>query len=409
MKLLRIAVTARGPLAFPTRKPGAQFRESLPYVPGAAVYGALGGMLQGHPRFGELMHAIRCHNAYPAWPSDPWVRPLPLTAARAKGAEGASQDTLIDRVCWEQIQPAAMLYSPTAPDGRAWEAAGGFYAPARLSAGDQHIERSVTQRVLTRVAINRERGTAEDRLLYSVLAINEVSTGRVSQAADQVLAVDAFPTQFIGSVGVPDWIDLADQLKSIAYLGGRITSGLGSVEVAVEPPGAIESGDTLRRRIQATTDRVSRRATLLNRLMPSRDWQPRGMVFTVNLLSDAVLYEHGWRPTTTLTAEMLREATGLDAEIDLLRSFAASGIAGGYHVTWPGPKPTEVSTLMGSVFVFIAPNGLSETDIGRLADLQMDGIGMRRAEGYGQVRICDEFHLEHALDYGAFSSSRSVA
>ena len=45
------------------------------------------------------------------------------------------------------------------------------------------------RRVLTRVAINRRRGTAEDQRLYSPLVLSEVSRGQ--------------PTQFRGSVFVP--------------------------------------------------------------------------------------------------------------------------------------------------------------------------------------------------------------
>ena len=45
MKLVPLTIEALGPLAFPERKPGVQFRSSLPYVPGAAIYGALGMLL----------------------------------------------------------------------------------------------------------------------------------------------------------------------------------------------------------------------------------------------------------------------------------------------------------------------------------------------------------------------------
>ncbi|KPV53214.1 hypothetical protein SE17_10960, partial [Kouleothrix aurantiaca] len=66
--LVPITIEALSPLAFPERKPGVQFRSSLQYVPGAAIYGAL-GMLLGKAldaeAFGKLFREIRCHNAYP--------------------------------------------------------------------------------------------------------------------------------------------------------------------------------------------------------------------------------------------------------------------------------------------------------------------------------------------------------
>jgi CRISPR-associated protein Csx10 len=406
VKLWHVTITARSPLVFPVRKPGAQFRASLPYVPGAVLYGALGEVLARTRRFDpQLMQTLRCHNAYPGAPGDRWVRPLPLTAASPKGAERPA-DTLADRVCWEALRPAALIYAPTGEDGRAWEACSGFYASPHADDLRQQIARSVTQRVMTRVSINRRRGTAEDQRLYSFLAISEVNTFtryHWNEQDDEASAAESFATLFLGSAVSRNADDLAPLLAQIQHIGGRITTGLGEVAVQAQET-TPEDGQVIKRRIAQMTERFRASAARYARLRPTRDWQPDGAVFTVNLLSDAILYEDGWRPTTTLTAEMLREASGIQAELRLLRSFAQPEIAGGWNVVWPGPKPTEVSTQRGAVFVFQASHGLTDDDYQRLADLQLDGIGERRAEGYGQVRICDEFHLDdrYQLEYRQF-------
>ena len=83
--LLELTITAEGPLAFPERRFGEQFRASLGYVPGGAIYGALGFHTFDAARF----RALRCHNAYPIAPGDPWSRPLPLSALQPKGTEDA--------------------------------------------------------------------------------------------------------------------------------------------------------------------------------------------------------------------------------------------------------------------------------------------------------------------------------
>jgi CRISPR-associated protein Csx10 len=393
-------------LVFPVRKPGAQFRASLPYVPGAVLYGALGEALARAGRFDpDVMRTLRCHNAYPAAAGDPWVRPLPLSAATPKGADRPA-DTLVDRVCWEVLQPAALVYAPTDKSGRAWEAAPGFYAPPHDDDIHRQTTRTVAQRVMTRVSINRRRGTAEDQRLYSFLALSEVNRFVRYQWDKQSIekkAERSFATLFLGSVVSRTDDDLAPLLAQIDQVGGRITTGMGEVAVQAQET-TPEDGQVIQRRIAQMTERFRASAARYARLRPTRDWQPDGAVFTVNLLSDAILYEDGWRPTTTLTAEMLCEATGIPSELRLLRSFAQSDIAGGWNVVWPGPKPTEVSTQRGAVFVFQAPHGLTDDDHQRLADLQLDGIGERRAEGYGQVRICDEFHLDdsYQLDYRQF-------
>jgi CRISPR-associated protein Csx10 len=59
--LLQLHITARSPLAFAQTKPGAQFRESLPYVPGATIYGALGRLLEQQGAFkADLVEQLRC-------------------------------------------------------------------------------------------------------------------------------------------------------------------------------------------------------------------------------------------------------------------------------------------------------------------------------------------------------------
>jgi CRISPR-associated protein Csx10 len=423
MTLVPLTIAALGPLAFPERKPGVQFRASLPYVPGAAIYGALGMLLgpywQGTTdEFAELFRGIRCHNAYPALEGDAWSRPLPMTAIAPKGgakhASGAGQqpayaDSLYARVCWERQRPAALIYAPTDADGRPWEAAGrtfytledadhqpwrsGDLATARIGT------RNVTQRVLTRVAINRRRGTAEDARLYSPLVISEVSEGRDKELTS---------TRFLGSIAVPasDERTLA-ALARVSHVGGRQTTGIGAVEIQPLPAlSSEESSAALRKRADLMSRRFQEQAELYQTL-GGAGWNP-GPIFTVNLLSDAILLDQGWLPTNELSGAMLAELTrtyteqgevsypGLSAR--LIRAFTSTALVGGWNVSWQRPKQSAVATTMGSVFVFQAEGQLSPADYDALARLEQDGIGERRAEGYGQVRICDEFHLLSQLE-----------
>jgi CRISPR-associated protein Csx10 len=395
--ILALKITALSPLAFPERKAGTQFRSSLPYVPGATLYGALGARCFERKRFMQL----RCHNAYPASEEDEMVRPLPMTAIQPKGAENKDKgcehdqdkeddqthDSLIARVCWEQQQPAALIYAPTDEDGRPWEASGQkFYTLKWHEDASYKLDtHSVQQRVLTRVAINRRRGTSQESMLYSPLVLREMMN-------DQ-------PSQFRGTLVVPDEDKqvVLDALATITHLGGRQTSGLGSV--LVEPYGLQDAATTtsqieeearnVKQRVKAMTDLFQKQSNLYQEF--GGKLLPDGEFFTINLLSDAILFEQGWLPTQTLSADMLREACGVDAE--LLRSFTTTTVVGGWNVSWQRPKPTTIAVKMGGVYVFRATRALTEEDYRQLARLQLDGIGERRAEGYGQIRVCDEFHI----------------
>lgn len=427
MKLVPITIDALGPLAFPERKPGVQFRSSLPYVPGAALYGALGmrlGSTIGADAFNELFRHIRCHNAYPALEGDLWSRPLPMTAIQPKGGKDKDieprcpdckekkgdirrpyDDSLYDRVCWERLQPPALIYAPADAEGRPWEAVGRtFYALENTECqplpadGDYTAagvgKREVSQRVLTRVAINRRRGTAEDSRLYSPLVLSEVMEDRCKQLV---------PARFRGSIAIPEGdTNIAAALADITHIGARQTTGIGAI--AIHQHGALAHDDTvaaLQTRVGAMSRRFKQRAALYAQLGGS-GWQP-GTIFTVNLLSDAILLEQGWLPTNELSPKLLEEATRTSAangepaysgiKAKLLRSFTTTATVGGWNVSWQRPKHNAVATQMGSLFVFEIEGELTSADYQALARLEHNGIGERRAEGYGQVRICDEFHL----------------
>lgn len=381
MELLKITVQALSPLTFPIRKTGSQFRSSQPFVPGATLYGALGEYLARKGEFdSKLFQLIRCHNAYPSKESDQWVRPRPITALQPKNKPEELKDSLIERVCWELQEPNALIYAPSDTGGRPWEPAGAaFYA---LPLGKQPETREVQQHIVTRVSINQRLGTAESGLLYSFFAINE---------ADK----EGVPTRFQGSLVCPDRESaqqISQALSQISYIGGRQHSGIGHVEIEVQQDQQPEHIGDLRARIEQFNRAIGQQAHIYQRL-GGRALDLRRPFFTVNLLSHAILLEEGWQPTSELSADALRELSGVDAK--LIRSFGSTEIVGGWNQLWKRAKPTQLAVRMGSVFVFQAERALEDRDYQALARLELSGIGERRPEGYGQIRICDEFH--HSL------------
>ena len=117
-----------------------------------------------------------------------------------------------------------------------------------------------------------------------------------------------------------------------------------------------------------------------------------GTYFTVNLQSDAILTaEDGWQRSMVLNASMLKEMTGCKAELTFVRSFASYNYVGGWNAAWDLPKETALVTQMGSTFVFHTPElGVWIPELQKLENI---GIGNRCEEGFGQILICDPFHL----------------
>jgi CRISPR-associated protein Csx10 len=382
----RILITAEGPLAFPARKPDTQFSQSLGYVPGIALWGALGAQVQAVPQ-------ARFAHALPARERDAWVRVLPATAMSCKHHPGFKQrpgaereqhgafDTLIDRACWEALRPAAFTYDPHCPAclGRP-DAFGGFYAPHQ-DQGTRYQKREVAQRLLTRVAIDRQRGTAAESQLYSPLAIAEV-TAYGSEDFEQ--------TRFLGLAWGLEGLEQR-ALEAVDVLGGRRSSGLGRVRIDVLGDAG---GAAMATRLDAFNDAFRARWALMQAATPTLqpDWNPaEWTVFSVGLQSDAVLLEDGWRPSIVVSPAQLKAATQLEAEP--LRAWASARVVSGWNMRWNRQRPSVLAVAAGSAYLFHtqAPR---EDVAAALAALEDSGIGERRAEGYGALRCCDEFHTQ---------------
>lgn len=128
---------------------------------------------------------------------------------------------------------------------------------------------------------------------------------------------------------------------------------------------------------------------------PPRDdaASPRGgTTLTLWLLSDVVLLDARLRPAPTVEAlaDAVTEALGVTAtlrqEPELLSAELRTARRESWQTRWGLPRPSVVGIAAGSCVVLDLD---SEPDPRRLMALERDGIGERRAEGFGQVRVND--------------------
>jgi CRISPR-associated protein Csx10 len=253
-------------------------------------------------------------------------------------------------------------------------------------------KRDVDQRLLTRVAINRRRMVAEDGLLYSPYVISQAVE---RDRHDKDKTSEYVQACFVSHVWrLPDTFDKG-LLKRIQTVGGSTSRGLGHVSIEIETPeGDVGDPEAVQRRVEALDADI--KATMAQ----FRKWTGKaesgedvceGTYFVVGLWSDAVLRTVQGLPTMVFDAEMLEAATGIKAA--LVRSYASYGYGGGWQSAWGLPKPAEVLARSGAVYLFCAEE-LADADYRSLANLEITGVGEQTAEGYGQVRISDEFHLK---------------
>lgn len=407
MKQIELQIKALSPLAISRQKPGGSVSEAMDYIPGSAIRGAIASKIlqeSGHyssdlSQNGGEFQALFLgedpaifRNAYPAIieingeteiQND--IKVLPSTSLSSKNKSGFKPekngvfDTLIDQFCAESY---GYPYDPNCPtDGYRVDPFSGFYS---IFNEDYYIH-SISKRLLTRVGINRRRATAEDQILYSIEALNESKEKREN------------PIVYSGSILVPD-SQLANSIKQFIEqrrhnfrIGGSTSRGLGKVEITAKKP--IDVKLNLEARIQKFNQKLrSRWQTWKIFNNAKADLSDEKTYFTLDLQSDAILTEQ-WRRTTVISPEMLKQFAELDQSIclDLHAVYSSYDYLSGWNSAWGLMKDVELITNKGAVYLFSTTQ--LDSWLKPLEELEMSGVGDRTCEGFGQIRVCDEFHL----------------
>jgi CRISPR-associated protein Csx10 len=439
MNQIELTITAQSPLAIGRHKSGGSVSEAEDYIPGMVIRGAMAAHIlqQSGQNSTSLMEnggdfqslflsetpAI-FQNAYPAIATvakedsvdlqksvliaqcvEEKVYILPATAVSAKDEpgfkweqdkeklpgmqKGGVFDTLIDRFC---AQAYHQTYDPSCPkDSGRVEPLSGFYSKTNAS-GIKYPYRShgVSTRFLTRVGINRRRATAEDSILYSTEVLNE----SFLQAKRPL--PDWQPTVFRGSVLVAD-SDLAEMLKQYINasdyfrIGGSASRGLGKVKIKADKKNA---SNDLEMRLKMFNDVLAERWKLWNIFgEPAQDFLTGRTFFTLGLQSDAVLNEN-WQYTTVISEEMLCHFANLsDDLLKLEAAYSSYDYRSGWNAAWGLKKDMELITNKGSVYLFSIDTARKTDWLNALTKLELTGVGERTPEGFGQIQVCDEFHL----------------
>ncbi|MFK0730300.1 MAG: CRISPR-associated RAMP protein Csx10 [Gloeotrichia echinulata GP01] len=399
MKRINLEIKALSPLAIGRQKPGGSVSEADSYIPGSVTRGAIAAQILKRANTsisdGDDFHTLFLsenpaifQNAYPAnfkVKSD--VRVVPATALSSKNKPGFKSkpndpkhngvfDTLIDRFCAEAY---GHLYDPNCPvDGGRVDTFTGFY-----QIQNKYCSNSANTRLLTRVGINRRRATSEERVLYSIEVLNESQEKREK------------PIIYTGGIFVSD--ELAESLQIFIdshpedlRLGGATSRGLGRVKITAKPP--VEIKPRVTNQIKLFNDKLRLRWDEWKNIFgnPIEDLPKNRTYFTLDLQADAILTEN-WRHTTVISPEMLQKFSGVsDSSLQLHATYTSYDYRSGWNSAWGLMKDMELITNKGSVYLFSTAE--ENLWIKALEDLEVKGVGDRTSEGFGQVRVCNEFH-----------------
>jgi CRISPR-associated protein Csx10 len=152
---------------------------------------------------------------------------------------------------------------------------------------------------------------------------------------------------------------------------------------------AVPWTSNLNQRLKQFNQLLQQRWQLWNSLYPGQSL-PQQDYFTLNLQSDAILRQN-WRRTTVMTAEDLKQLTGVsDDSLTLHNAYSSFDTVSGWNSAWGLMKDVELTTTKGGLYLF-GTNRL-ETWSQALSQLEYKGVGDRTLEGFGQIKVCHPFH-----------------
>lgn len=412
----RVILTANTPLSFRSGRNITQ-SDTHPYVPGTSIIGALAyahrQLRRDDTEFEQffLRERIRFGNCYPASfdeermkplvGDDMPVLPLPLTARSCKRLPGFAYRAVEERRqragITDALIPLALfalscttrsdVLTPLEKHPRTAEPLDRLSKVRFFRRGateEQYGAPSVTKGVRTRTGIDYTTGRAYSGILYSREVIEPGSRFWGAWHVDDDLAADF--TTFVK----------AAQDQGQVRIGNNRTRGFG--RVSVDPafnPMQPSQDDTvaqvakLQARIEAFTAQFKQAADAVEPAIEA----PAAMYVPLLLTSDAILTDELLRARLQLDPTDLAAVGITNAEL----VFHAAGTRhiAGWSGVWGLPRADDWAITMGSVFLFALPQA-DETTFKALLDLQRQGVGLRRAEGFGSLVVTHPFHIELA-------------
>jgi CRISPR-associated Csx10 family RAMP protein len=394
MKQIVVKLTALSPIAvgeWMTSR--SNVRESLAYIPGGVLRGALAQAVREH--LGGHASSRRALGNNPAladafdacfgkdgarfgflmpFGTLEWI-PAPATALFNKQRDEYLYDTLFALLRGADYPMECPKTGDRLERGRGWlEHKGGKWRKAKMP----------QPRAFVRVGLNRQLEAAEEGILYTLEAIDPTNT-------------KGEPIVFQGFVSFPSnkCASAFDTiLDALRWRDGRVQIRIGSARTRGFGAVALETVDAPAPAPQVDLEAFAQRAGT--------------PVFTLLARTPVLVHEPCGAPAQCLTPDLLREylpdlpdSVRLVGEATRAERMPVSGWSG----AWGMPKPVQQAFAPGSVFTYeYAPSDAAALQ-NWLQQLALHGVGERVAEGYGQFAVCSRYHMD--TDITPFTQSNA--
>lgn len=254
----------------------------------------------------------------------------------------------------------------------------GYYR--RDSDGQMVSARTDMTRLQTHTGINRTTGTVQEGILYNRRVFDEHMRfwGMVKLPDDLATPF----AQFIKQVG----------RSGLVRIGTGRTRGMGKVSISATPlPNEQVNFEAFQKRLSTFDHKLRDEVREFNKEQ-NLNLKNHPFYFALTLHSPAILRDNLLRYRGSIDEETLAELTGLSS-LDRIYQSASVRRTSGWNDLWGTPRTNDVAIDTGSVFLFASTQPREELQQ-ILFKLETEGIGTRRAEGFGRICVSDPFHLE---------------
>ncbi len=379
---IALVMRVDSPIALHQTRAGTQYAASLDYIPGTALRGALAeAYLAEHGAPDDMFRALFISEQVQygdLWPAVKDQAPIliPATARACKrgklseGHEESLTDTLLDSLSPHETKhhcPSAECHQSEL------DRVGGY-----LCGLHPVTTVKVNPQLRVNTAIERGTGAVARELLFTQKALSGTSKDK------QTLVL------FRGQVRVEETLrpELERLLQSNQHLalGAGRSRGMGELERQSEQ--APISSVPLQDRWQAFN-------AAAQRVGGTADTR----YFSLTLQSHLALRDKLLRPVLD---DIGPQDFGLPDSVSLACyantntpvRFVSAVTVPGWNAALGLPKPDTVALARGSALLFKCNPADEPAVLARLEQIEAEGVGERRAEGFGRVLACAPFHYE---------------
>ncbi|WP_287126955.1 RAMP superfamily CRISPR-associated protein [Desulfobacter sp.] len=369
--------------------------QTLKYLPGSTLRGALaasylrGGKSVEDEAFHTLFldNPVHFCNLLPGAAPDKASKILPLTTISCKREPGFDKHGVFDTLA----ATAASRIGNVPPDKTLWKCPhstcgedmkpfSGFWnenftAPVRF---DPDV------RVQRHTGIDRTTGTVANSMFFMTQSISDYY-----KLPDQ--DEDLYSRQYLSGKLFLDEKQLGyltPLIENSVFAGADRTRGFGEMKLSLTPTDESEHPVRSLENIEAWNSVFTAK---LSELFSSKDNAlEQGVYFSVKLESHAVLVDRFLRPVSEI--EAFRHP-----EILPITKITATETIRGWQAAMGLAKPDDIGLSMGSVFLFRYTGNTIDPLKQLLKPLLINGIGLRKEQGFGQLSICDPIHIKERI------------